>query len=166
MSLRALGVTRCLVYCAYLPIISFLSLFYILCDYFVYTIIRQITWQRKNIPDVKLLLNGSLFHAPKMKLYLDRKRRDNILLPRTSTAICTRYLSYTGATEKAPLIMWLVVLKAYLLSLHWHFPAAPSGIYQPVWSANHFGEYKRSSTRDNTWVNMSDIQSHSNKDGS
>jgi len=52
----------------------------------VYTIIRQITWQGKNIPDVKLLLIGSLFHAPKMELYLDQKWRDNILLPWTSTA--------------------------------------------------------------------------------
>ena len=99
MSLRALGVTRCLVYCTYLPIIP-VSLFYILCDCFVYTIIGKITRQGQNIPDVKLLLNGSLFRAPKMKLYLDQKRRDNILLPWASTAICTRYLSYTEATEK------------------------------------------------------------------
>jgi hypothetical protein len=82
----------------------------------VYTIIRQITWQGKNIRE-KLLLNGYLFHAPKM-MYLDRKRRDSILLPWTSTAICTRYLSYTEATEKGAMIMWMVVLKAYLLSLH------------------------------------------------
>ena len=75
-----------------------------------------------------------------MKLYLDRIRRDNILLPWTSTAIYTRHLSYTEATEKAPLIMWMVVFKAYLLSLHWHFPAAPSGVYQTVWSANNYGE--------------------------
>jgi hypothetical protein len=59
------------------------------------------------------LLNGSLFHTSKMKLHLDRKRRDNILLTWTSTAICTRYLSFTEATEKTPLIMWMVVLKAY-----------------------------------------------------
>lgn len=97
------------------------SVFYILCDCFVYTIIRQITWQGNNIPDLKLLLNGSLFYATKKKLYLDQKRRDNILLLWTSTATCTRYLSYTEATEKASLILWMVVLKACLLSLHWHF---------------------------------------------
>jgi hypothetical protein len=72
----------------------------------------------KNIPDIKLLLNGSLLYAPKIKLYLEWKRRNNILLPWTSTAIYTRYLSYTEATEKAPLIMWMVVLEAYLLSLN------------------------------------------------
>jgi hypothetical protein len=55
-----------------------------------------------NIPDVELLLNGSLIHAPRMKLYFDQKRKNNIPLPRPSIVVCSRYLSYTEATEKAP----------------------------------------------------------------